>query len=64
MLQKQEKRIWDTPLYADFPRSEYEDRVRRAREYMAEQKLDMLVLLGPREHSLLLRIPFAALELV
>ncbi len=30
MLQKQEKRIWDTPLYADFPRSEYEDRVRRA----------------------------------
>jgi Xaa-Pro aminopeptidase len=47
MLQKQEKRIWDTPLYADFPRSEYEDRVRRAKEYMAEQKLDMLVLWDP-----------------
>jgi len=47
MLQKQEKRIWDTPLYADFPRSEYEDRVRRAKEYMTEQNLDMMVLWDP-----------------
>jgi Xaa-Pro aminopeptidase len=44
MLQAQTKRIWDTPLYADFPRSEYEDRVRRARGYMAERELDALVM--------------------
>ena len=47
MLQKQEKRIWETPLYADFPRSEYEDRVRRARGYMAERNLDVLVMWDP-----------------
>jgi Xaa-Pro aminopeptidase len=48
MLQKQDKRIWDTPLYADFPRSEYDDRVGRARQYMAEQKVDVLVLWDPK----------------
>ncbi len=47
MLLRQEKRLWDTPLYADFPRSEYRDRVRRAREHMAEARIDMLVLWHP-----------------
>jgi Xaa-Pro aminopeptidase len=47
MLNKQEKRIWETPLYADFPRNEYEDRVRRARGYMAERNLDVLVMWDP-----------------
>ena len=47
MLQAQEKRIWETPLYADFPRSEYEDRVRRARAYMAERELDAFVMWDP-----------------
>ncbi len=47
MLQKQEKRIWDTPLYADFPRSEYRDRVARARKLMEERKLDVLVCWDP-----------------
>lgn len=47
MLQKQEKRIWDTPLYADFPRSEYQDRVGRVRKLMEEQKLDVLVFWDP-----------------
>jgi len=44
MLQKQEKRIWDTPIYADFPRSEYDDRLGRVRKLMEQQKLDLLVL--------------------
>lgn len=47
MVNRQEKRIWDTPLYADFPRGEYENRVRRAREYMEERELDILVLWDP-----------------
>ena len=47
MIIKQEKRIWDTPLYADFPRGEYDERVRRARQYMEQQKIDVLVLWDP-----------------
>jgi Xaa-Pro aminopeptidase len=47
MLQRQDKRMWETPLYADFPRTEYEDRVRRARREMAERKLDALVMWDP-----------------
>ena len=47
MLQTQEKRIWDTPLYADFPRSEYEDRLGRARKLMEERELDVLVFWDP-----------------
>jgi Xaa-Pro aminopeptidase len=47
MLATQEKRIWDTPLYADFPRSEYEDRVGRVRKLMEEEKLDVLVFWDP-----------------
>jgi len=47
MLQRQEKRIWDTPLYADFPRTEYEDRLGRVRKLMEEQKLDVLVFWDP-----------------
>ncbi len=44
---KQEQRVWGSPLYADFPRSEYDDRLRRARAYMADQKIDVLVLWDP-----------------
>jgi len=47
MIVKQEKRIWDTPIYSDFPRSEYEDRVRRAKRNMAQQQIDILVLWDP-----------------
>ncbi len=47
MLIQQPQRVWKSPLYADFPRSEYEGRLRRARNYMAEQKIDMLVLWDP-----------------
>ena len=47
MLIKQEQRIWGAPLYADFPESEYQDRVARARKHMEEQKMDMLVLWDP-----------------
>lgn len=47
MLIKHEQRLWDTPLYADFPRSEYEDRVARARKFMEEYKVDILVLWDP-----------------
>ena len=47
MLIKQEQRIWGSPLYADFPESEYQDRVARARKHMEEQKMDMLVLWDP-----------------
>ena len=47
MLIKQEQRIWGAPLYADFPQSEYEDRVARAKKYMEEQKIDILVLWDP-----------------
>jgi len=47
MLIKQEQRIWGSPLYADFPQSEYEDRVARAKKYMEEEKMDVLVLWDP-----------------
>lgn len=47
MLIKQEQRIWGSPLYADFPQSEYEDRVARAKKYMEEEKIDTLVLWDP-----------------
>jgi Xaa-Pro dipeptidase len=47
MLMKQEQRIWGSPLYADFPQSEYEDRVARAKKYMEEEKIDTLVLWDP-----------------
>ncbi len=47
MLIKRSSRLWETPLYADFPRSEYEDRVARAKKYMQEQKIDILVLWDP-----------------
>ena len=47
MLIKQPQRVWGSPLYADFPRSEYENRAARARKYMQEQKIDVLVLWDP-----------------
>jgi Xaa-Pro dipeptidase len=46
-LIKYSQRLWPTPLYADFPRSEYEDRVARVRKYMEEAKIDILVLWDP-----------------
>jgi Xaa-Pro aminopeptidase len=47
MLIKQPQRVWSSPLYADFPRSEYDDRLRRLRTYMAEQRIDILALWDP-----------------
>jgi len=47
MLIRQPQRVWTSPLYADFPRSEYDDRLRRARRHMAEEKIDVLVLWDP-----------------
>lgn len=47
MIIKQQQRMWDTPLYADFPRSEYDSRLTRARRLMAEQQIDALVLWDP-----------------
>lgn len=44
MLHRQEQRNWSTPIYPDFPKEEYEDRVRRAQTYMAEENVDILVL--------------------
>jgi Xaa-Pro dipeptidase len=47
MLMKQAQRVWSNPLYADFPRSEYENRIARARKVMSEKKIDILVLWDP-----------------
>jgi Xaa-Pro dipeptidase len=47
MLIKHAQRLWGTPLYADFPRSEYEDRVAKAKKCMEEQGIDILVLWDP-----------------
>lgn len=44
MIFKQEKRVWDTPVYADFPRAEYEERLRRARVAMQEREIEVLVM--------------------
>ncbi|MEW6442760.1 MAG: Xaa-Pro peptidase family protein [bacterium] len=47
MLIKQSQRVWNSPLYADFPRSEYEQRLGRARKHMSESNIDVLVLWDP-----------------
>lgn len=47
MLQRPEKRLWEAPLYADFPRSEYDGRLRRVRAQMAGRGVDLLVLWDP-----------------
>ncbi len=47
MLVKHAQRLWPTPLYADFPRSEYENRIARARSYMEKEKIDVLVCWDP-----------------
>jgi len=47
VLIKRTQRLWPTPLYADFPRSEYEDRIARAKKYMEEAEIDVLVLWDP-----------------
>jgi Xaa-Pro aminopeptidase len=47
MLIRQEHRIWGSPLYADFPQSEYERRLARARAFMEEQRIDLLTLWDP-----------------
>lgn len=47
MLVNHAQRLWPTPLYADFPRTEYENRVARARSFMAEEKIDVLVCWDP-----------------
>lgn len=43
MLRAQE-RAWETPLYADFPRAEFEGRVKRMQALLAENDIDVLVL--------------------
>ena len=47
MLLRQESRIWPSPLYADFPRDEYEHRLHRARQEMETAHVDVLVLWDP-----------------
>ena len=47
MLLKHAQRLWGTPLYADFPRTEYENRIARARKYMEAQQMDVLVCWDP-----------------
>lgn len=47
MITRHLQRLWDTPLYADFPRSEFENRISRAKALMEEQKMDILVLWDP-----------------
>lgn len=48
MLLKQQARATISPPYADFPRMEYESRVKKAREYMQESGIDLLVLWDPQ----------------
>ncbi len=47
MLVKHAQRLWPTPLYADFPRSEYDKRIARARSFMEKEKVDVLVCWDP-----------------
>jgi Xaa-Pro aminopeptidase len=44
MINIQENRFWESPLYADFPRSEFDHRVQTAKKYMERQKIDVMVL--------------------
>ncbi len=44
MLIQHAQRLWPSPLYADFPRSEYDRRISKARTHMEEAKIDVLVL--------------------
>lgn len=43
MITKQSARVVDYPPYADFPRSEYDHRIGRARTYMESAGIDVLV---------------------
>jgi len=48
MLKQFSKRIWmKTPRYADFPRSEYEKRIEKARNLMNKKGVDLLVIWDP-----------------
>lgn len=47
MLVKHAQRLWPTPLYADSPRSEYDNRIARTRSYMEKEKIDVLVCWDP-----------------
>ncbi len=44
MLSRLESRAWETPLYADFPRAEFAERVKKMQALMAENGIDVLVL--------------------
>jgi Xaa-Pro dipeptidase len=45
MLVKKDRRIfYVTPKYSDFPKKEYDDRLRKVRKRMEEKKIDVLVL--------------------
>lgn len=47
MIITPDERLWKKPLYPEFPRREYEDRFSRIRDFMAEEKVDILVLWDP-----------------
>lgn len=44
MLNRLESRAWETPLYADFARSEFEGRVKRMQALLAENDIDVLAI--------------------
>jgi Xaa-Pro aminopeptidase len=44
MLERLDSRAWETPLYADFPRAEFEGRVKRIQALLAENEIDVLVI--------------------
>jgi len=44
MLTRQEARHWGQPMYPDFPKSEYDDRIQRAKLHMEKERVDVLVL--------------------
>ncbi len=44
MLHRQEQRHWSAPVYPDFPKEEYDNRINRVQRYMAQENVDILVL--------------------
>ncbi len=44
MLHRQEHRHWSAPVYPDFPKEEYDNRIRQAKVNMAKENVDILVL--------------------
>lgn len=44
MLSRLERRAWETPLYAEFPRAEFQGRIQRMQALLAKNGIDALVL--------------------